>query len=136
LIAAIATPHIELLRGDPVGGLRWLRIEARLMLAEDPHLIESSYLPAGMRDRLWRLIRLGFPTVPDHLLRTSWYICTATLLQMLGNSDVRLPQASRKSEAQAIETYADILTKFAASGFAAVMAHAAETPKTPKRPHR
>ncbi len=127
LITAIATPHIELLRDDPVGGLRWLRIEARLMLGADPHLIESSYLPGGLRDRLWRLLDRGFPSVPESLLRTSWYICTATMLQMLGNSDVRIPWAPRKAGPQAMKMYADILTRFAASGFAAVMHDAAQT---------
>ncbi|MBP1687705.1 MAG: hypothetical protein H6Q33_3848 [Deltaproteobacteria bacterium] len=136
LITAIATPHIELLRDDPVGGLRWLRIEARLVLGEDPHLIESSYLPAGLRDRLWRLLRRGFPNVPDSLLRTSWYICTATLLQMLSNSDVRSPPGERTSGPQAMKTYAAILTTFAASGFAAVMREAAETGRTARRPRR
>jgi len=136
LITAIATPHIELLRDDPVGGLRWLRIEARLVLGEDPHLIESSYLPAGLRDRLWRLLHRGFPSVPDSLLRTSWYICTATLLQMLGNSDVRAPQAARKAAPHAMQTYTDILTTFAASGFAAVMRVATEMGELAKRLRR
>jgi len=126
LITAFVTPHIELLRDDPVGGLRWMRIEARLVLAEDPHLIQSSYLPPGLRDRLWLLVRRGFPAVPDPLLRKGWYICTATLLQMLGNSDVHWPSASRKPGPRAIGTYVGVLTRFAAAGFAAVMADAAE----------
>lgn len=136
LIKAIAIPHIELLRSDPVGGLRWVRITARLVLGQDPRLIESSYLPGGMRARLWRLIRRGFPTVPDSLLRTSWYICSATLLQMLGNSDVPIAPASRGLAPEAMTTYADILTTFAASGFAAVMADAVGTGKTPGRLRR
>ena len=127
LIRAIMIPHVELLRRDPVGGLRWLRIEARLMLGQDPHLIQSGYLPPGMRERLWRLMRRGYPGVPDALRRTSWYICTATLLQMLGNSDVRIAHAPPESWSEAMTTYVDILTKFAASGFATVMADVGKT---------
>jgi AcrR family transcriptional regulator len=133
LIEAIATPHMELMRDNPVGGRRWLRIEARLMLGQDPHLIEARYLPAGMRARIWRLIHRGFPTVPEPLLRTSWYICVATLLQMLGNSDVRFAWAARGATPHAMQTYIDILTRFAASGFAAVMADAAGTGRPPKQ---
>jgi len=100
------------------------------VLGEDPHLIESSYLPAGLRDRLWRLLRRGFPSVPDSLLRTS---CISALPPTAdaGNSDVRSHQASRKAGTDAMRTYADILTRFAASGFAAVMHDAAEPGKTP-----
>lgn len=127
LIRAVLIPHVELLQRDPVGGLHWIRITARLMLGQDPHLLHSAYLPPGMRERLWRLMHRGYPNVPGELLRTSWYICAATLLQMLGNSDVRIAQASAASWSGAMSVYVDILTTFAASGFAAVMADTGKT---------
>jgi AcrR family transcriptional regulator len=135
LIEAITIPHVELLEDDAVGGRRWLQIEARLMLAEDPHLLRQSYLSAETRERIWRLIQRGFPTVPKALRRTAWYISTATLLQMLGNSDVRFARTARGAASRAMQTYIDTLSRFAASGFAAVMA-AADNGSTPGRPRR
>jgi hypothetical protein len=57
---------------------------------------QSGYLPAGMRDRLWRLIRC-VPFVPILAADELVYI-GATLLQMLGNSDV-LPAGVRQVRA-------------------------------------
>ncbi len=36
LIEAVLMPAVALIQADPVGGLRWMRIIARLQLAEDP----------------------------------------------------------------------------------------------------
>lgn len=136
LISAIISPHLELLREDPTGGLRWIRITARLMLGQDPHLIQSSYVPAGLRERLWRLIHLAFPSASAALLHTSWYVAVATLLQMLGNSDAWIAQAVRETGPQGMSAYVDILTKFTASGFAAVVTDAAQIDKKTTRQRR
>jgi AcrR family transcriptional regulator len=136
LISAILTPHLELLRDDPTGGLRWIRITARLMLGQDPHLIQSSYVAPGLRERLWRLIHLAFPNASSALLHTSWYISVATLLQMLGNSDAWIAQAVRETGPQGLSAYVDILVKFTASGFAAVVADAVKEDKQTTRQRR
>ncbi|BCJ47507.1 hypothetical protein GCM10010168_18650 [Actinoplanes ianthinogenes] len=41
LVEAVLMPTVDLLRSDPAGGLRWMRIIARLRLAEDPLWVEA-----------------------------------------------------------------------------------------------
>jgi len=62
LVQALLVPHVDVIRHDPVGGLHWLRIVARLLLERDPHLV--GYLPAGLRICLWRLLQRTYPRVP------------------------------------------------------------------------
>jgi len=125
LVQALLVPHVDVIRHDPVGGLHWLRIVARLLLERDPHLV--GYLPAGLRDCLWRLLQRTYPRVPDALLQTIWSLCAATLVQMLGNFDVAIAQTSARSRSEAITTYVDVLARFAASGFAELVADRALT---------
>lgn len=41
LVEAVLLPAVALIQADPVGGLRWMRIIARLQLAEDPSWVAA-----------------------------------------------------------------------------------------------
>jgi len=125
LIEAMAMPNVEVLLEDPVGGRRWLRIVAGLMLAEDPRLLQSSYVPPSIHERWFRLLARAYPGVPDSFRLTCNYLCTAIIVEMLGNSDILFEREALVRTHLTAQKYIKVVTKFAACGFAGVMADAA-----------
>jgi AcrR family transcriptional regulator len=121
VIRAIAIPYRELLESDPVGGLRWLRLIGRLVLAEDPRLHRLNAAPGGVEERLSRFVHWAFPDVPEGLLEMAWRISFGILMMMLGNSDARLVHEGG-GPGKVSETYVDTLVDLVATGFAGAMA--------------
>jgi AcrR family transcriptional regulator len=122
LVDAIAIPYRELLERDPVGGSRWQRLVARLVLSQDPRLSRFTAGPDGLDVRFLRALCRAFPDVPAHTLEAGWRIAITTLIQMLGNSDTRLMQAVGEEEGDVTKAYGDMLVEFVASGFANLIA--------------
>jgi AcrR family transcriptional regulator len=122
VVKALATPYLELLQRDPVGGLRWARLMARLVLAQDPRLRRLNAGPDGLEQRFWRFVRRAFPGVPEQLLETAWSISFNILMLMLGKSDTWAVSPGAHSKGQISKTAVDTLVDFVASGFAVVMA--------------
>lgn len=122
LVDAIAIPYRELLERDPVGGVRWYRLVARLVLSQDPRLSRMTTGPEGLDARFLRALCRAFPDVPAHTLEASWRIAITTLIQMLGNSDTRLMRAVGEEEGDVAKAYGDMLVEFVASGFASLIA--------------
>ena len=122
LVDAIAIPYRELLERDPVGGVRWYRLVARLVLSQDPRLSRFTAGPEGLDARFLRAYCRAFPDVPAHTLEAGWRIAITTLIQMLGNSDTRLMRAVGESGGDVTKAYGDMLVEFVASGFASLVA--------------
>jgi AcrR family transcriptional regulator len=133
VVKAIAIPYRELLERDPVGGLRWLRLIAHLVLTQDPRLSRLNAGPRGLEERFSRFVRGAFPGVPQQLLETAWRISFSILMLMLGNSDARIVHGAGGGS-QISETYVNTLVELVGSGFAAVLAQKHVTPtRTPRR---
>ena len=128
VVKALATPYLELLQCDPEGGLRWARLMARLVLAQDPRLRRLNAGPDGLEQRFWRFVRRAFPGVPEQLLETAWSISFNILMLMLGKSDTWAVSAGAQDGGRISKTAVDTLVEFVASGFAVVMAAKRGTP--------
>ena len=122
LVDAIAIPYRELHERDPVGGSRWHRLVARLVLSQDPRLSRFTAGPEGLDARFLRALCRAFPDVPAQTLEAGWRIAITTLIQMLGNSDTRLMRAVGEEEGDVTKAYGDMLVEFVASGFASLIA--------------
>jgi len=118
----IATPYLELLRQDPVGGLYWTQIIGRLELAQDPRLLKVSTGPGSIDERFLRFVHAAFPNVPKPVLDRAWRITFKILLVMLGNSDPEIAHHAGVSQTGISEDYIDALVAFVASGFAVMIA--------------
>lgn len=115
LVAAMATPAMELLDRDPVGGLRWGRLIARLLFAQDLRLSKLSGGP-GMTERFTRALRQAFPDVSDARLDMAWFIAVATLIQMLANSGTPGARRAHHDGSRISKTYVDTLVRFVVCG--------------------
>jgi len=133
LVEAIAIPYRELLERDPVGGLRYQRLIARLVLSQDPRLSRLTTGPEGLDARFIGALCRAFPDVPEHLLEAGWRIAISTLIQMLGNSDTRLVRDVGENGSQISKAYGDMLVEFVASGFASLIAARRRVLKRTKR---
>ncbi len=121
VVRAIATPYLELLQREPVGGLRWARLIARLVLVRDPRLLRWNSAPGGPIERFLRFVRAAFPDVPRRRLETGWLVSFNILMLMLGNDDVWGARGQQRSGAEVPGDYVDLLVEFVASGFAVAM---------------
>jgi hypothetical protein len=133
LVEAIAIPYRELLDREPVGGLRWQRLIARLVLSRDRHLVRLTAGPEGLDVRFFGALRRAFPDVPEQPLEAGWRIAISTLLQMLGNSDNRLVRGPGENSSEISKTYGDLLVEFVSSGFASLVAARRRIVKGKKR---
>lgn len=122
LVETIAVPYRELLERDPVGGLRWQRLVARLVLSRDPRLGRLTAGPGGLDQRFARILHRAFPDVPVAPLDAGWVISISTLLQMLANSDNRLVRGPGEDGKEICSAYGDLLVEFVSSGFASLIA--------------
>lgn len=128
VIRAVVIPYRELLESDPIGGLRWLRLVARLVLAEDPRLHRLNAGPRGLEERFSRFLRSAFPDVTPQLLERAWRISVTILMLMLGNSDARIVHGAGAGRTKTSDAYLDTLVDLVATGFAGVMAGKRVTP--------
>jgi AcrR family transcriptional regulator len=133
---AIATPYLELLRHDPVGGLRWTQIIGRLELAQDPRLLKLSTGPGSIDERFSRLVHSAFPHVPKSVLDRAWRITFKILLVMLGNCDPAIAHRANTNRTSISEDYIDALVEFVASGFAVMIAGKRKRVAGTLTPHR
>lgn len=134
VVRTITIPYRELLERDPVGGVRWLRLLAQLVLAQDPRLSRLNAGPKGLEERVERFVRWALADVPEPLLETAWRIAFSLLMLMLGNSDARIAHGGRKGR-RISKTHIDTLVELVAIGFAGVLAaHPAAPTGKPRRP--
>lgn len=121
LVETWAIPYRELVAQDAVGGLRWLRLLARLLLAQDPGMIKLSSA-LGLEERVARVASLVFPGVPEQQLQGGLLIGLGTLLQMMANRDMwTAPGAEGKDRGRA-NANMDMLVRFVAAGLAELAA--------------
>jgi AcrR family transcriptional regulator len=126
-------PYRELLDRDPVGGVRWLRMLAQLVLTQDPRLSRLNTGPRGLDERIARFVRWALPDVPEPLLETAWRIAFSMLMLMLGNSDARIVRGGGNGR-RISKTYIDTLVDLVAIGFAGVLVqHPAALTGKPRR---
>jgi hypothetical protein len=111
-----------MLQRDPVGGTRWQRLVARLVLSQDPRLSRLTAGPGGLDDRFISTLHRAFPDVPEQRLEAGWNIAISTLIQMLANSDNRLLERVGRDGLPDPRAYGDLLVEFVSSGFASLVA--------------
>lgn len=122
LVETMAVPFREMLQRDPIGGMRWQRLVARLVLSQDARLSRLTSGSGGLDERFISTLHRAFPDVPEQPLEAGWSIAISTLIQMLGNSDNRLFQRVGKDGTPDPRAYGDLLVEFVASGLASLVA--------------
>ncbi|MFN8626944.1 MAG: TetR/AcrR family transcriptional regulator [Candidatus Binatia bacterium] len=133
LVRLATVPYCELLTRDPVGGARWLRLLAQLVLAEDPRLSRLNAGPRGLDERIDRFVRWALPDVPKPLLEMAWRIAFSIVMLMLGNSEARIARRGDGGR-RASTDYINTLVELVAIGFAGVLGHdAVGKTGTPRR---
>jgi AcrR family transcriptional regulator len=121
LIEAFATPYRELVEHDAVGGLRWLQLMARLVLAADPRLIKLSF-ELHLHERVRRVLHLVFPGVPMRQLERELGIAIGTLIHLLANRGIWTPHGGAKHGDHSAKTDVDKLVRFVAAGLTEMIA--------------
>lgn len=121
LFGAMTTSIRELLDRDPVAGLRWVRLIARLWLAQNPCLLRLD-VASGMEQRFQELLLQAFPDVPRRVLDASGRIAVTTVFQLLSNSNHPAVHGIEKDGIRVSKAYADRVIEFVALGFGAVVA--------------
>lgn len=137
VVKAIATPFLEMLKREPVDGLRWTRLIARLVLGQNPCLRRATAMPGGSEERFSRFIRWAFPGVSELRIERAWRISYSILMLMLGSSDAGFAHGAEGEEARISQPYLDTLIDFVVSGFTVALARERATPtlkpsRTPK----
>jgi len=128
VVKAIAMPFLEMLAREPVDGLRWTRLIARLVLGQNPCLRRLTALPGSSEERFSRFVRRAFPGVPEPQLERAWRISYNILMLMLGTSDARFAHGVEGEQTKISQPYVDTLMEFVASGFTVALAQERATP--------
>jgi AcrR family transcriptional regulator len=121
LVRLATVPYRELLEREPVGGGRWLRLLAQLVLTQDRRLSRLNAGPRGLDERIERFVQWALPDVPKPRLERAWRIAFSLLMLMLGYSDARIAPGSGNGR-RISQTYIDTLVELVAIGFAGVLA--------------
>lgn len=121
IITVTAIPCREMVEAEPVGGLRWIRLFAHLLIARDPRLRRYALATRELQARLWHVMCQAYPGAPRERLAMGLRMAMHTFYQML--SDVEIPAAAEGEAQPSLSVrYLDAVTEFVAAGFAAVMA--------------
>jgi AcrR family transcriptional regulator len=122
VVKAIALPFLEMLDREPVDGLRWTRLIARLVLGQNACLQRLRAMPGGAEEDFSRFARWAFPGVPEPRLERAWRISYNILMLMLGTSDARFAHGAEGEDNRISQPYVDTLIDFVASGFTVALA--------------
>ena len=114
IVEALANPLIELVEADPVGGLRWIRLAARLNQTRDPNF--TSVRPVGLNERFQRLVCDAYPATPEQEARLRWSIAGNALLRQLADADSPVAHQTGQGVSTIAPMYIDALIDFTASG--------------------
>jgi AcrR family transcriptional regulator len=87
LVEGLAKPLVELIEDDPVGGLRWVKLAARLALARHPVRYGYTARPHGVNDRFQRLACRVLAPMPAEQALLRWSIAGTTVLTLLADAD-------------------------------------------------
>lgn len=93
LVDTLATPYLNLIEREPVRGVRWLKIVAQLIAAQDPRVGtdgEVGIVSAKVNELLHR----RYPVIADEELDVDWQLAVTTLIQMLAltpTAQIELP---------------------------------------------
>lgn len=120
LVKAYAVPYRELIEQNPVGGLRWLQVLARLVLAQDALIVKLAK-KLGMVENVAHLARLVFPDVPRRYRERNLSIAFGTLVQMMANKDIWKAYATRNGR-RGNKLDLEMPARFVAAGLAEMMA--------------
>jgi AcrR family transcriptional regulator len=86
LVEGLAQPLAELIADDPVGGLRWVKLAARLALARHPVLYGYTGRPDGVNDRFQRLACRVLEPLPAEQALLRWSIAGTAVLTLLADA--------------------------------------------------
>jgi AcrR family transcriptional regulator len=116
LVQLIANPYVELLRSQPVRGLRWMKVIAQLTLANDRLLDRMS---ADVDAAVLEQVKRGFAEVPEAEVALRWAVASRTLIQMLSQVDHWMAHEGLKGK-EAQSRYLEDLLDFVAGGLDSV----------------
>lgn len=84
LLDTMAVPLVAVYDDDPVGGLRWLKLVARLTQSRDPAVLAGT---GRLERRLDAQLLRAYPNASPEHLRRAWRIAAVMLVRMLGDAD-------------------------------------------------
>jgi AcrR family transcriptional regulator len=116
LIETLAEPYLNLIQREPVRGIRWLKIVAQLIIAEDSRFT-GEHNVALVSEKVQQLVRRRFPGTAYEELELYWRFAVATLIQMLS-----LTPADELTVAFADSPYKRAVVSFAIGGMDASVA--------------
>jgi AcrR family transcriptional regulator len=132
LVQLIAAPYVELLRSQPVRGLRWLKVIAQLTLAND-RLLEA--MSADVDAAVLEQVKRGFPDVPEPEVSLRWAVASRTLIQMLSQVDHWMAHEGLKGK-DAQSRYLEDLVDFVAGGLDSVRSGSERAQRPARGPRR
>jgi AcrR family transcriptional regulator len=82
LVETLATPYLNLIEREPVKGVRWLKIVAQLIAAQDNRVTEQGDV-AVVTTKIDELLHRRYPVIADEDLNVDWPLAVTTMIQML-----------------------------------------------------
>jgi AcrR family transcriptional regulator len=119
IMDVLAQPLLAVLEDDPVGGLRWLKLTARLNVARDPAVIQGTAGPGTVEERFDALLARAFPAAEPLELRRAWRIAATVLFRSLGDLDTAAAHLPEDDPASISAAYVEAVIRFCADGLAA-----------------
>jgi AcrR family transcriptional regulator len=116
LVEALATPLIELIQRDPVGGLRWIKVSARLNQSRSPILLRFTGRPSGENERFQRLVCRAYPKVPEDVALIRWKIAGNAFLRLLADADSPSAHVAGEDPTTLSEEFIAALVDFTVAG--------------------
>jgi AcrR family transcriptional regulator len=119
IMDALAVPLLAVLDDDPAGGLRWLKLTARLNVARDPAVIQGTAGPGTVEERFDGLLRRAFPDADPRALGRAWRIAATVLFRSLGDLDTAAAHLPDDDPATISADFVEAVITFCADGLAA-----------------
>jgi hypothetical protein len=116
----MSQPLLEVLDADPVGGLRWMQIVARMAQDRDELLLRQTTRPNGVNERFERAVTRTFPKAPPEDILLRWRIASSALLRLLANADAPMAHDMFSNETGISKSYVETLLAFTIDGLEGV----------------
>ena len=88
LVESIVLPFVELVRANPVGGLRWLKVFVRLAMQQHTLWVDEVVRPPDLATLFLDAAARALPELSSHEALQRMGIAMFTMLSALGNADL------------------------------------------------
>jgi AcrR family transcriptional regulator len=120
LVTVMSQPLLEVLEVDPVRGLRWLKIVARMAQDRDELLLRQTMRRNGVNERFEQAVTRTFPKIPREEILLRWRIASNALLRLLANADAPMAHDIHSNESGISKSYVETLIAFTIDGLEGV----------------